>query len=170
MRKFLAVIALAIVSGCSTPEGPATRLEKANVLPLELNDRFQFRKIKTFYLDPLQAQVATRSEPIIFERQRIEWGAIQAYERQARYGNYYWFYWRARDEADITVRFEYRQVALGDYVMAQERYYPGARGSFRSEFTVTGDDFLEFGRVNSWRAALIVDGRIVAITQSFLWK
>ena len=87
-----------------------------------------------------------------------------------RYGNYFTFFWRTQKTTDVTVRLEYRQAALGNYVMAQERHYPEARGSHHTEFRVTGDDYLEMGRVTSWRALLIVDGRIVALTQSFIWK
>ncbi len=54
--------------------------------------------------------------------------------------------------------------------MAQERYYPHASGSYKSTFRVTGDEYLEHGQVTSWRVLLIVDGRIVAFRQSFMWK
>jgi hypothetical protein len=54
--------------------------------------------------------------------------------------------------------------------MAQERFYPAARGSRRSTFQVVGDDFLENGRVSAWRILLVVDGRIVAFRQSYMWR
>lgn len=146
-----------------------TKLEKANVLPLALDDAFQFRKQKlTFYSQ--EALPPNQSEPVNFERRRLEWGAVDNIELQQRYGNYFAFFWRAAKDADVTVRLEYRQGGLGNYVMAQELYYPAARGSHKSEFKVTGDDYLEFGRVTSWRALLISEGRIVGLTQSFIWK
>ena len=47
MRKFLTFGLLSIAfASCSTPPEPATKLERAAVLPLEINDNFQFRKIK----------------------------------------------------------------------------------------------------------------------------
>ena len=170
MRTSLAFALLSLAfSSCSTPPGPATKLEKAAVLPLEINDKYQFRKIQQsfFNRDPVPV---TQSEPVLFERQRIVWGAVDRYQLEARYGNYYTFFWRTSERADVTVRLEYRQFALGNYVMAMERYYPEAKGSYRSDFDTAGDEFLEFGRVTAWRVLLIVDGRIVALRQSFMWR
>jgi hypothetical protein len=170
MRTPLAfcLLSLAFFS-CSTPQGPATKLEKAAVLPLELNDKFQFRKVKLdfFNADPLPV---TTSEPVVFQRARLTWGAVGHYQVEQRYGNYFSFFWRTAERADITIRLEYRQAALTNYVMAMERYYPQAKGSYRSDFTTAGDQYLEAGRVSSWRVLLIVNGRIVALRQSFMWR
>ena len=103
---------------------------------------------------------------IEFERQRRTWGAIDSLEVSKRHGSYFTFFWRTSKDSDVTLRLEYRQAGLGNYVMAQERRYPEARGSHRSTFQVTGDEFLENGLVSAWRALLIVDGRIVALRQS----
>lgn len=165
------ILTALFLASCATRKEAPVKLERANVLPLELNDRFQFRKIKLMFFDPDQAgEVVTRSEPLAFERRRMEWGAITQWDRQQRFGNYFSFFWRTSERADVTVRLEFRQAALGNTVLAQELYYPAARGSFHSEFKVVGDDYYEFGRVTMWRALLIVDGRIVALRQSFLWK
>jgi hypothetical protein len=144
MRTSLAFVLLLLLASCSSPQAPATKLERASVLPLELNDNYQFRKIKLYFLNADPVPV-TQSEPILFERRTLE-------------------------RADVTVRLEYRQSALSNYVMAMERYYPEARGSYRSDFNTAGDEYLEFGRVTSWRVLLIVDGRIVAFRQSFMWR
>jgi len=170
MRKLLFLLPLLIVLvSCASREIPATKLQRANVLPLALDDAFQFRKQKLEFYAP-QVSVPNLSESVAFERQRREWGTVSETDRDLLYGNYFSFFWRATTEADVTVRLEYRQAALGNYVMAQERYYPAARASYQSDFKAIGDDFLEFGRVTSWRALLIVDGRIVALTQSFIWR
>lgn len=171
MRKFLGlVLTTFILASCSTVPGPATKLEHANVLPLELNDNFQFRKIKRFFYDDTVQRITTQSEPILVEIQRLNFGAVDGFDLRQRYGNYFTFFWRTSEQADVTIRFEYRQAALSNYVMAQERYYPAARGSFESQFDIIGDDFLEYGRVTSWRILLIVNGKIVALRQSFIWK
>ena len=170
MRTSLAFALFSLAfSSCSTPPGPATKLEKAGVLPLELNDNYQFRKVKLSYFSDDPVPVTT-SEPILFERQRMTFGAVDGYQIRQRYGNYYTFFWRTSQRADVTVRLEYRQAALGNYVMAMERYYPEAKGSYRSDFDTAGDAYLEFGRVTSWRVLLIVGGRIVALRQSFMWR
>jgi len=54
--------------------------------------------------------------------------------------------------------------------MAREKSYSNVKGSTRTQFTIIGDDYLENGPVNNWRCLLIVDGRIVGLTQSYLWK
>lgn len=162
-----------MLAGCATPEGPATRLDKANILPLELDDDYQFRKILTSVFDPYLVEEKVRGNNggvIDFERQRRTWGAVDSLEVSKRHGSYFTFFWRTTRESDVTLRLEYRQAGLGNYVMAQERYYPSARGSHRSTFQVVGDEFLENGLVSAWRAVLIVDGRIVALRQSSMWR
>jgi hypothetical protein len=167
--------ALAVVlAGCATPEGPATRLDKANILPLELDDAYQFRKILTSVFDPnLDEQRVSGAKTggvIDFERARRTWGAVDSLEISKRHGSYFTFFWRTSRDSDVTLRLEYRQAGLGNFVMAQERYFPAARGSHRSTFQVTGDEFLENGLVSAWRALLIVDGRVVALRQSSMWR
>jgi len=128
--------ALAVVlAGCATPEGPATRLDKANILPLELDDEYQFRKILTSVFDPnlVEQKVSGKTGGVIdFERQRRTWGAVGSVEISKRHGSYFTFFWRTSRDSDVTLRLEYRQAGLGNYVMAQERYFPAARGSHRS--------------------------------------
>lgn len=173
MNRLFPVLATALVAaltGCSTTEVPATRLEKANVLPLAIDDSFQFRKILTSVYDPDLPEVRTKVDFVNFERSRRTWGAIDSLELTQRFGNYFTFFWRNSTEADVTVRLEYRQAELGNHVMAMEHFYPAAKGSYRTTFQVTGDDFLEAGLVTAWRALLIVDGRIVALRQSYMWR
>lgn len=170
MRGILAaILAGVLLTACAGREKPPVYLERANVLPLEINPRFAFRKQQLFFNDPRNYQ-PTQSEAMRFFRLRMNHGATTPRDLDEITGNYFSFFWRAQDRADVTVRLEYRQAALGDYVMAQERYYPEALGSYRSDFRVTGDDYLEHGRVTEWRALLIVNGRIVAFRQSFMWK
>ena len=171
MIRFSVLLCLVLaVAGCSTPEGPANRLEKANILPLALDDSYQFRKIQQTTYDNTKIVPTTTSEAAAFERARTYWGAIDYREMAERNGNYYNFFWRAKNRSDVTVRFEYRQAGVSNYVLAKERYYPGVRGSHKSTFEVTGDEFLESGRVTSWRVLLIVDGKIVAMRQSYVWN
>jgi len=170
IRPLLLLCAALAVVGCAAPEGPANRLEKANVLPLALDDNFQFRKIQQATVDNTKLQQPTVSEYASFERARATWGAIDGVQIAERNGNYFRLFWRSRETADVTVRLEYRQAGLANYVLAQERYYPATRGQRKSEFEVTGDQFLENGRVTAWRALLIVNGRIVALRQSFMWR
>jgi len=171
MTRFSVLLCLALaIAGCSTPEEPANRLEKANILPLALDDAYQFRKIQQNTYDNTQVVPTTISEAANFERLRNYWGAVDSREYAERNGNHYTFFWRAKNRSDITVRFEYRQAGVSNYVLAKERYYPGVQGSHKSTFEVTGDEFLESGRVTAWRVLLIVDGKIVAMRQSYVWN
>ena len=164
------LVVLTLLAGCSVPEGPATRLPKANVLPLAIDDAYQFRKILTSSFDPEYVEIETKNDMINFERARRSFGAIDSTEMAQRYGNYYTIFWRNSTRSDVTLRLEYRQAGLGNFVMAKERSYTDTVGSHRSTFEVTGDEFLENGRVTAWRALLIVEGRIVALSQSYMWR
>jgi hypothetical protein len=164
------LVLLTLLAGCSVPEGPARRLPKANVLPLAIDDAYQFRKILTSSFDPEYVEIQTKNDMINFERARRSFGAIDSTEMAQRYGNYYTIFWRNSTRSDVTLRLEYRQAGLGNFVMAKERSYPDTVGSHRSTFEVTGDEFLENGRVTAWRALLIVEGRIVALSQSYMWR
>lgn len=157
-----------LVGGCATAPQPV-HLEKVDVLPLSLDSNFQIRKVKRFIVVPEEWEPTT-SQAASFERRYYLWGAVSPEELKARRGNYLDVFWRTRERADVTVRLEYRQLGTGSLVSAQELYYPASRGSYSSKFTVTGDEFLEFGRIGAWRVILIVEGRIVAFKQSFLWR
>ena len=150
------------------PETPQRRLQEANVLPLALDDRYQFRKEEEFLNDPKYAKPTT--DPMVaFERQRVYYGAVTNVDHMLLRGHYYNFFWRTKQTGPITVRFEYRQANLGSYVQAREVDYGHPKGTMETKFQVIGDDYLQDGRVISWRALLISDGKIVGLTQSYLW-
>lgn len=163
-----AILASVLLAACAT-EKPAVYLEQANVLPVQLDDHFQIRKQDLFFNDP-RNYVLTQSDEMRFFRMRINYGVVTPRDQDDVTGNFFTFFWWAHERADVTVRLEYRQAGLGDYVMAQERYYPNAHGSYQSDFRVTGDEYLEHGRVTEWRLLLVVNGRVVAFRQSFMWK
>ena len=162
-----ALLLVGVVSGVAA-EPLARHLQKANVLPLALDDSFSFRKHSVFLNDPKLSKKVT--QPMLaFEVARINYGAVTRGERAERYGHYFNFYWRAEHRADVTVRLEYRQQNLGAFVQAQEIDVPAAKGTVETKFQVIGDDYNQDGRVIAWRALLIEKGKIVALTQSFLW-
>lgn len=170
IRLVIPALAALLLVGCAAPDGPPTQLERANVLPLAIDPDFQFRKVQQEFFDSRELPPTTTSEAAIFNRAYRTWGAIDGIELSERNGTIFNFFWRTRREADVTVRFEYRQAGLANHVLAKELTYPAARGSRKSTFAVTGDEYLENGRVSAWRALLIVDGRIVALRQSFMWR
>ena len=156
--------------GCMTPEPPAVKLERANVLPLHIDSHFAFRKETQFLNDPTTFR-KSHSNVINFQRSAYMWPATSALERSELRGNYFNFYWwNHGTPEDVTIRLEYHQAGLGNTVLAREITYPHLSGSVRSIFKIVGDDYLENGCVTSWRAVLILNGHIVALTQSFLWE
>jgi hypothetical protein len=173
MKRFLILLASFAAAtagfGWDFTQDVSHTIDKVTVLPLALDDTFQFRKTMIQLNDPQLLKPAF--DPMInFERARINFGAINGYERRMRYGHYYKFFWRCSRKADLTVRFEYRQQNLGSFVQAKENEYKGAKGSYMTEFDVIGDQYLEDGKVAGWRAMLIENGKVVALNQSFLWN
>lgn len=174
MRLFLILLlSSCAVSLWAAPRREGTLLTRANVLPLALDSAVEIRKVKQFYLGAERtAKVKKDDEPTLaFERKRILFGAITGGDVRNRYGDYFNFFWRTKRPADLTLRLEYRQQNLAAYVQAREVEYPAARGAFKTSLAVTGDDYLEQGRITAWRVLLIEDHRIiVALSQSYLWR
>jgi hypothetical protein len=174
MRKSLGVafFILLLAKNMSCAENPLA-LPNANVLPEALSDDFQFRKFDIFINAPLRPRatpMTTRELAIYMELHRRTWGAIDGTEINAKTGEFFTFFWRAKRQADLTLRFEYRQSNLKNLVQAREIDYPAARGSHESEFDIVGNDYSEDGRVTSWRALLIENHVIVALLQSRAWR
>jgi len=160
-------------------------LARVNPLPVALDSDFEFRKTKLYFLSetglqqfgprnssmvPSSRGTADTDASVSFERQYRLHGAVTQLDQRQRFGNYFDFFWRARRNADVTVRLEYQQEKLHAHVQAQEFSYPNARGSHKTAFKVVGDDYLEDGRVIAWRCLLIENGRIVAEERSYLWE
>ncbi len=161
--------AVLLLVSCVTPTAPPVEIPEADVLPLALDNDFDFRKVRRT-INQAGVNTVTDNETLNFERAYLNHGALSADERRQREGTYFDIFWRAARPAELTVRFEYRQAKTGNAVMAQEVYVPQARGTMKSSFQVTGDSFLWDGPVTAWRCLLIENGRIVAFTQSYLWK
>lgn len=175
-------------------------LEKVAPLPLALNTDFQFRKTKLYLLteaapgqdqtnpnqnvrtttgkgggklggtQPSSKTTTVQDASIRFERQYRLFGAVTKLDQRERMGNYFDFFWKARRLADLTVRLEYKQEKLHAHIQAQQAFYPQARGNYKTEFKVVGDDYFDDGRVIAWRCLLIENERIVAETHSYLWE
>jgi hypothetical protein len=169
MKRLLSLLATFALAVAGFSADAPRSIDKANVLPLALDDAFQFRKTITYLNDP-ELNKPSFDPMINFERQRVNFGAINGYERRQRYGHYYKFFWKSKRPADLTLRFEFRQQNLGAYVQAKEISYPQAKGSFESAFEVIGDDYSKDGKITGWRAILIENGKIVGLNQSFLWN
>jgi len=162
MKLRMTLTLIVLLASFRAPAQEPRVVAKVKPLPVALNDDFEFRKAKLFFL----------SEPgaIGFERSYRLFGALTKLDQRERYGNYFDFFWRAKRPADVTVRLEYRQEKLHDFVQAQEVSYANVRGTRKTEFKVVGDDYFDDGRVTAWRCVLIENGRIVAENRSYLWE
>lgn len=173
-------------------------LDRVVPLPMALSDDFEFRKAKLYLLTelapgqdktntdqtvqnatkggkmsstaPSSKSTTVQDASLRFERQYRLFGAVTKLDQHERFGNYFDFFWKAHRAADLTVRLEYRQEKLHAHVQAQEIFYPAARGSYKTEFRVVGDDYVDDGRVIAWRCLLIENGRIVAERRSHMWE
>lgn len=192
------VIALAPFNLFARTQEPPRVLERVVPLPMALNRDFQFRKTKLYLLTelapgqdkstldqnartatkgggklsgtaPSSKTTTTQDASIRYERQYRLFGAVTKLDQRERIGNYFDFFWRARRIANLTIRLEYKQEKLHAHIQAQEVYYPNARGSYKTEFKVVGDDYFDDGRVIAWRCLLIENETIVAETHSYLW-
>ena len=175
IRLVIVLLATLTLGACSSVRKEPPRqvpLTKAAVLPLALDDTFSFRKVSTFFYDTRDSS-STRpvfNQMMQFERQRVAFGAVSAYDRQERFGHYFNVWWRSEKPADVTVRLEYRQQNLGSHVQAKELFYPAAEGTIQTKFTVIGDEYADEGKVTAYRLLLIHNNRVVGLRQSFLWN
>jgi hypothetical protein len=200
MKWLLPLLALLAMTSAFSRTGQQPQvLDRVVPLPIALSDDFQFRKTKLYVLTetapgqdktsatdqtvqsatkggklsstaPSSKSTTVQDASIRFERQYRLFGAVTKLDQRERFGNYFDFFWKARRNANLTVRLEYRQEKLHAHVQAQEISYPNARGNYKTEFKVVGDDYLDDGRVTAWRCLLIENGRIVAETHSYMWE
>jgi hypothetical protein len=166
----LSALCLALCACAGTNQKPY-QVENPEILPVALDPAFELRKTKQYFLDPAPKRLSGPiNAAITFERGYRLHGAVTALDQRQRFGTYFDFFWRARRDAEVRVRLEYRQEKLHAFVQAREARYPHARGHHQTEFAIVGDDFFDDGRVIAWRVSLIVEGRVVATKHSYLWE
>jgi len=192
-RAAVAIGLIFFLAGLSAGMAAEPRLlAKVRPLPVALSNDFEFRKTKLYFLSEQELKlksreatkvsaatsgssrqrgsVVTQDSSIGFERSYRLFGALTKLDQYQRYGNYFDFFWRAKRPADLTVRFEYRQEKLHEFLQAQEISYANVHGTHKTEFKVVGDDYFDDGRVTAWRCLLIENGRIVAENRSYMWQ
>jgi len=174
MKRLLTVAFLSLVPVAALVRGEnPLPIETANVLPLALSDDFEFRKFEIFRnasAVPGATPIPTKDLMIDFERKHRLWGAVDAADVQAKTGQYFDFFWRAKRRANLILRIEYRQANLKNYVQAREASYLNVKGNHETEFSIVGVDYETDGPITSWRAILIENQRIVALLQSRTWR
>lgn len=182
---------LALCLGMASASAKDSSATTASKLPVVADANFEFRKTKLFALTDevakgqsrpgaqnvrnlnaktsLRNKAVTQDASITFERSYRLYGAVTALDVRQRQGEYFDFYWRSKQPADVTVRFEYKQEKLREFIQAKELTYQQARGTIESEFKVVGDEYFDDGKLLAWRCLLIAHGQIVAEKRSFMW-
>lgn len=129
--------------------------------------------------DPLVVKMQTihdqnthdKEDPMIaHEKARRLYGAVSMEERRQRLGQYYTILWQLDSGTNREILFEYQQGKTGSLVKTMKRQLPAGSTSGIEEFTVIGDDYLQNGRILTWRISLISDGKTIASKQSYLWE
>lgn len=122
----------------------------------------------------LDVEVDKAKDPMVRgEKQRRLHGAITSAERAERLGAYYTLLWSDPAHAGqgpVEVIFEYQRGATASKVLRLTRKFDSAETSGQTEFSFTGKDYLEKGRVLAWKATLTRGGRVVATEQSRMWE
>lgn len=150
----VAIALVTMLSGCATtPAGPV-HITKVNPYHYQYGDEF----------------VRTDDQMIRFEHRRIYHGAVDGKELEAREGNYYSVFWKSKNRAPATVRFEYRSANTGPQIHLKEIHVSAPKKSNVTKFEVIGQEYETKGKVTQWKASVIENGAVVAEFKSFLWK
>jgi hypothetical protein len=154
---------------------PFQREVQAQAAPSKSNgprSSTQVRIVKIFEVLNDPKQYKTGGNPALeFERKYWNYGAVTQEQQMEKQGHVFLFIWKTRGpRADLLARFEYRQVGSRDQVSVQELRYPGAHGTVRSTFFVTGRAYQSYGPVSSWRFSILDGGgRILSQKRSYIW-
>jgi len=152
----------AVETGVAAPSEPWN-------LPEEADAQVRIRKVYDFLNDPQKTSPGS-SRGLAYEFKYFNHGAITPAQIRSRQGQYFVVTWtNGGAAADCVLRLDYRQAASRDQVRTLEIPYKQARGTFKGTFSVTGEQYAEFGDVHSWRISVVKDGRIVAQERSFVW-
>jgi len=139
-------------------------------LPMkEKDEHVAFGKIYDFVNDPDVTAVAS-NKPLEYEFKYFNHGAITQEQLKNRKGHYFIINWKYDGPPEeLVLRFDYRQQRSRERINTLLISYPAAAGHMRGMFSVRGDAYVKYGKINSWRLTVLRKGRIVAERQSFIW-
>ena len=153
LARGLGVACLLLVS-CSS------QLETLNV------DKFTLRDVR----------IERHDVPMVRgDQQKRLYGAVTIADHEARLGQYYEVTWcldgRVVEPSEpVTVIFRYRQANTGSKLKFLSKRYPAGTSRGKIEFNIIGENYIEGGRVLSWKADLVYGGRLIESKQSYLWR
>lgn len=103
----------------------------------------------------------------------ILYGEMSRKQRENKLGQYYTIHWEDTfPHSTIDLVFEYQRAGHGSRIFSQKINYPANRsgGEITAEFSFTGEDYAASGRVMTWKATLLQDGKEVSRRTSYLWE
>jgi len=114
--------------------------------------------------------IANGNPAMQYELTYLNWGVITEEQRDARRGHYFTITWKNKGPADdFIARFQYREVKSQEIVRTLTQPMPHVHGATRSYFAVTGQAYLTYGPVVSWRFTILKGDTVVAEAKSFIW-
>jgi hypothetical protein len=167
---FLSVLWLAPLAMMAEEEAVNNQAEREEwELPAQVDPRLRIGKIYDFLLD--EKYTPTGNDPVLKQEYRyFYYGAVTEAQRTARRGHYYIVAFHNDGEAaDVTVRMDFRQLSSRDKVNTLEAVFKNFKGDGKQRFVIAGELYQAYGDINSWRIALVKDGKIVAEKKSFVW-
>jgi len=113
---------------------------------------------------------AGNNDSLIYEIKYLNWGAVTQEQLNARQGHYFTITVKnSGPAADLTMRFEYRQLKSKQVVRTLEQEQKHVHGAVRAYFGVVNHAYLAYGPVSAWRFCVLRGGTVVAEAKSFLW-
>ncbi|MDR1191158.1 MAG: hypothetical protein LBK60_05750 [Verrucomicrobiales bacterium] len=174
MRFFILLLAglLLYVPLCAGDEAfsaPPPVERKPWDLPVQLDPNIKIGKIYDFLNDTQRTSAG--HDPVL--RQEFKYfnhGAITNGQRAERIGHYYIVnVTNDGPAADLIIRMDFRQLLSRDAVNTLEAEFKNSRGDYKQQFVIAGEQYRTHGDVNSWRVAVVKDGKIVAQKNSYVW-
>lgn len=111
------------------------------------------------------------------DQRKYFFGAVTLEEQRQRLGQYYTLTWDLSSKPQfvkhpqpVVLTFYYRQGGTGAQIKRRVQRYTNGEKLGKLEVNIIGDDYLEGGRVLSWRATLQRGNQLLASEQSYLWK
>lgn len=128
-------------------------------------------KVDYYHLKSTSPQVLSQDRMITTEAKKYLHGAVTTEERRQRLGHYYTIYWKVEDkQSPVNVTFNYRQSGKDSDLKQLTEEITDHKGKGATKLQITGDDYLEDGRVLMWEAIVTQNGEVVGVERSFLWN
>ncbi len=118
-------------------------------------------------------QMAIQNVDAIKAETKYRFGnAVSSQEYRDKLGQYYVCRWSTSIADDqrgtVVVELNYRQAKTGQEIQSKSQEVSARKG--KVEFAITGDEYLQRGKVLAWQAEVKQNGRVLASEQSFLWE